>query len=544
MTNTLYPGTSLLQLLDALPLQEVGKYPRFLTQWTSQPAAFESWHPLHPAMPNVWEKALARRDKLPLAMSQRQTLSEVLRAQHQMMPEAEWDLTSLAAVHRLARENCYTITTGHQLILYTGPLYFLFKIASVIKACQDLKTQYPDKDFVPIYWMSTEDHDKEEIAAFQFLGRSFTWQTEQTGPVGAYHTEGIADLLAEFPQLPAIWTEVYATSPDLATATRRLVHQLFYGKGLVVIDPSDAQLKQFFVPTMVREVSTPWSLNALDNRTQMLEAAGFPAQIMGRPINLFYMHGGQRIRIVPHATGAETATPFKTWNLEDLVSEIKQYPDRFSPNVVLRPLYQEILLPNLAYFGGPAEIAYWMQLGEVFDQSGMTMPLLVPRHLGMLIPEKWLAKMEKLSLSWKDLAQDERSLKAQILARLDPADSPWPTWENAFQLLWDEMAQTLQQWDASLQGAVAATAAGQAKALEGLRKKSDKAREAKHEQTLQTALKIQQKLFPQGGLQERIEGGLGFFLDDDQWLDSLIRQIQPLDTRFHVWAVKNDTTTL
>jgi bacillithiol biosynthesis cysteine-adding enzyme BshC len=280
-------------------------------------------------------------------------------------------------INLLIEENTFTITTGHQLNIFTGPLYFIFKIVTAINLANELKAAYPEQNFVPVYWMATEDHDFAEINHTTVLGKKINWDLETTGPTGRINTESIFKTVKNYLSvlglsenseiLSDIIENAYLKNQKLADATRYLVNSLFEDYGLVIIDADDPQLKKQFAPYIERDIIGRNSSKAINESSAALKQIGFNTQVNSRDINFFYMVDGFRERIVVENGKYNVLNSGISFNEDELRKEIEQHPFRFSPNVVMRPLYQEVILPNLAYIGGGAEVTYWLQLKKSFD---------------------------------------------------------------------------------------------------------------------------------------------------------------------------------
>ncbi|MDX5436693.1 MAG: bacillithiol biosynthesis cysteine-adding enzyme BshC, partial [Pontibacter sp.] len=296
--------------------------------------------------------------------AQRQTLHQALQEQYTSIAEVNPKVQQ--HIELLLQTNTYTVTTGHQLNIFTGPLYFVYKIVTAIKTCRQLKEQYPDYNCVPVYWMATEDHDFAEINHFSLFGKKYTWETDQTGAVGRFSTESMAQLLAELPEAYPVFEEAYRNSKNLADATRAITHALFGEYGLVSIDGDDKLLKRAMIPVVEQELTDQLSNRLVEETSAQLEELGYKPQVYSREINLFYLTDTLRERIVQEGGKYKVLNTDLSYTLEELQQEAQEHPERFSPNVILRPLYEELILPNLAYIGGGAEVAYWFQLKELF----------------------------------------------------------------------------------------------------------------------------------------------------------------------------------
>ena len=265
-------------------------------------------------------------------------------------------------------ENTFTVTTGHQLNIYTGPLYVIYKLVSTINLARALQKAYPAQRFVPVYWMATEDHDFEEINHFFAFGTKYEWNTFQKGAVGRFS-------LSDFPRIPLrneIFDKAYSEGKNLSEAVKMYMHALFGAEGLVCLDADDVRLKSIFAPIMEADLKQQVHEPIVRATTEKLEALGYKTQVSARPVNLFELTENDRVRL---ETGDSVDTT------------------QASPNVILRPLYQEVILPNLAYIGGPAEVAYWLQLKGVFDTVNEVYPLIQVRSSLLFIDAITAKKM-------------------------------------------------------------------------------------------------------------------------------------------------------
>lgn len=344
-----------------------------------------------------------------LEVSKRKVLSQALKAQYEGVDISESVAENIAA---LESEKTFTVTTGHQLNLFTGPLYFIYKIVSTINLAKQLGEAYPQYRFVPVYWMASEDHDFEEINYFRYEGNKYRWNTHQKGAVGDFALDAsMEELLKEVSFVPDFFKEAYRKNTTLAGAVREYVNHLFGEKGLVIVDGHDQQLKELFVPIMKAELLEGKANDLVNAQTQKLEELGYKSQIFPREINFFYLDKGVRSRIVKNAGVYEVLDTEKTFTPEELTKLVAEEPTRFSPNVVLRPLYQECILPNVAYLGGPAEVAYWLQLKGVFDHYDIAYPMIMPRNFAMIKSVKAQRKASALALSDEQLFVDFEELK-------------------------------------------------------------------------------------------------------------------------------------
>lgn len=291
----------------------------------------------------------------------------------------------------LSKENTFTVTTGHQLSLGLGPLFLIYKALHVINLCEQLNQEQSDFHLVPIFWLASEDHDFEEIKATQFFHKDFTWDTNQTGPVGRFETSGLNEtyqaMLSLFQEDPRQeLTDLFHVGEGLyAEHYKVLLNKLFGSFGLIIVDGDNPKLKQMFIPLMQEELQHQFVFEHVNTTNQALLDAGQKVQAHVRPINLFYMTESKRSRIIPSTDGF--LIDDMDWEKNELIEELTQFPERFSPNVLFRPLYQECILPNICYVGGSGEMAYWAQLKAVFSAANLEYPLIQTRVSAMITPD-------------------------------------------------------------------------------------------------------------------------------------------------------------
>ncbi|MDN4166235.1 bacillithiol biosynthesis cysteine-adding enzyme BshC [Cytophagales bacterium LB-30] len=462
---------------------------------------------------------------------QRKTLVEALQTQYQALSTSAYVQHNIQS---LLQNKTYTITTGHQLNIFTGPLYFIYKIATAINAAKRLKEAYPAYHFVPVYWMASEDHDYEEIKYIYLHGQKITWETQQTGAVGRFSPEGLGDLARTIENCPAVFKEAFEQHTNLADATRHIVNALFGTEGLVVIDADHAQLKKEFSRIIADDIVNHKAEKLVQETTAQLEAIGGKGQIMARPINFFYLNQGLRERLVRDGNTYSALNTDLRWTQEELLKELENHPERFSPNVVMRPLLQEYILPNLAYIGGPAEVVYWLQLKGVFDYYQVPFPLLMPRNFALVIPNALVHKMQKAQLSLRDLFLSEQVLKDRIISEEAAHDYALSKEKQEFSHFFEQMSRKAEQVDKSLKAMVLAEGARMAKSLDYLEKKMKKAEESKHENRLLQIATLKNQLFPKGGLQERHTNFLEFYIGNPDFIQNILQAFDPFDYRFHV----------
>jgi bacillithiol biosynthesis cysteine-adding enzyme BshC len=443
----------------------------------------------------------------------------------------------------LAGKETYTITTGHQLNLFTGPLYFLYKIVSTINLSRQLKEAYPDKEFIPVYWMATEDHDFEEINYFNFRNKKIKWPRESAGPVGRLSTEGLDTVLSVFSKelgigknaewLKEIFEKAYLKHSNLADATRYLANELFGSEGLVILDADDAELKRHFAPHVKEELLKQTSHQKVAETSELLK--DYNIQVNPREINLFYIENNIRERIIlQDGTYYINNTDLK-FSEGEILALLGSNPEKFSPNVIMRPLYEEVILPNLCYIGGGGELAYWLELKSYFESANITFPILLLRNSVLLATQKQADKLDKLDLSWADAFSKQQDLLNRRVQSFSEFRLDFTDQKEFLKQQFESLNTIAAKTDASFTGAVKAQEIKQLKGLENLEKRLLKAEKRNHAEQLERIMQIQNELFPNQSLQERKANFSEFYLEfDGKLLAELFDKLKPLEHEFNI----------
>ena len=437
-------------------------------------------------------------------------------------------------IELLNNKNTFTITTGHQLNIFTGPLFFIYKIVAAINMAKMLKEKYPNYNFVPVYWMASEDHDFEEINNFKLFGKKHIWETEQKGPVGRFETKSMKPLLDEVMEKPDFFTRGYLACQNLAEATRFIVNQLFGDHGLVILDADDRGLKEEFRSIIKDDIFHNKAHELVQYATKQLEDQGYKSQIFPRPINFFYMDDGFRERIEEVDGKYMVRNTSLSFSREEIEALIDKHPEKFSPNVVLRPVYQEVILPNLAYIGGPAEVAYWLQLKDVFDQYEIPFPVLFPRLFAMVFPKAVIKKMSKLGLDEKKVFEDFSVLKEELLYRDTDPVHDLTSDLSEIEKVFESIKSKVGELDKSLEGFVMSEYKKTEKGVGNIQKRLKKAEEQKQEVGIKQLEGIMEKLFPNGNPQEREDNFLNFYVNNPNFIEDLIELLDPFELKYNI----------
>jgi len=453
-------------------------------------------------------------------------------------------------IELLNLEDTFTITTGHQLNLFTGPLYFIFKIVTTINLTRELAIQFPEKNFVPIYWMASEDHDFAEINHTYIHGKKIVWEQNAHGATGQIdlstieqtvkiYTGTLLGISEHAKELATLIIDAYTKHNNLADATRYLVHHLFRKQGLVILDANHPELKKEFGSIILRDIIEQNSFKAINQSNQKLNAIGIEAQVNPREINFFYLSDQLRERLIFKDHRYQVLNTTISFSEQELRTEIQNHPERFSPNVVMRPLYQECILPNIAYVGGGAEIAYWLQLKQNFNHYRIDFPILILRNSALIISKKLDAKLKKLDLGVSDIFSRLGSLQKEWILRHTThqlnLNSEW----QVFEAIFEKTKTWVSQIDTTLGPSTEAVKMRLHKTLQNLEKKLIKAEKRNHNDALLAIKNIKDELFPKGVLQERSENFGSFYAKyGEHFIDSLIDSLKPLDFKFTILREK------
>ena len=521
---------------DTVSYQSSGYFTPLIVDYLNQKTELKSLYHRFPTLENFGKQIIEKQGNF--CKDKRKVLVAALEKQN-----AKFNLTDATRknISTIIEENTFTVTTGHQLNLFTGPLYFLYKIISTLNLAKDLNEKYPPYHFVPIFWMASEDHDFEEICFFKHRGKKIRWNKESSGPVGRLSTDGLDTVLKVLKKelgsnhnastLCTLFENAYLKHDNLADATRFLANELFGRFGLVILDGDDSELKKEFSPFIKSELKFQNSHRLVKDTIEKMKP--YDIQVNPREINLFYLEDQVRERILfDHGV-------YKINNTNLILDEaammnlVDVSPEKFSPNVILRPLYQEVVLPNLCYIGGGGEIAYWHELKSMFDTAGITFPILLVRNSVVLCTDKQIKKMKALGLSWRELFQKQSVLVNQKVSEISEFPIDLTLQKEQLKNQFKQIHAIAQQTDQSFLGAVKAQEVKQINGLENLEKRLLKAQKRKHQDELNRIISLQNEFFPNGSLQERNDNFAEFFVEyGTGMIDLLVDNQKPLSNEF------------
>ena len=450
-------------------------------------------------------------------------------------------------IELLKQQNTFTVTTGHQLNLFTGPLYFLYKIISTINLAEELSEKFPEENFVPIYWMATEDHDFDEINYFNFDGKKVSWNRKDGGAVGRFSTEGLEDVFEVFSNhlgnsknadyLKNLFSQGYLKHNNLADATRFIANELFKEYGLVIVDGDDKNLKQLFTPFVKDELENETSFKEVSKTIEELEKI-YPIQVNPREINLFYLGDDFRERIVFEDNLYKVNNTEITFTKAEILKEVDENPLAFSPNVIMRPLFQEVILPNLCYIGGGGEMAYWLELKDYFDKVDVPFPILLLRNSVQIISEKQAGKLEKLTISNEEIFLNQFELLSQKVIANSDLEISFKDKKHFLQQQFMELKEVAEKTDVTFINAVNAQERKQIKGLENLEKRLLKAEKKRQKDLVDRITIIQNELLPNESLEERQRNFSEFYLAYGKtFIINLKEALKPLELEFTILEI-------
>ncbi len=523
-----------------IPYKKTGYFSKMMLDYIAQEKSVAPFYNRFPSLENFTEQ-LKEKSEFYTPKS-REVLVGAIKNQYQNIEKSTLTTTH---IDLLSKSNTYTITTGHQLNLFSGPLYFLYKIISVINLCKDLKKKHPQHNFVPVYWMASEDHDFEEIQYFNFKNTKLTWNRTGGGAVGRLSTEGLEDVFAEFSsllnsgknaeQLRSLFKKSYLEHNNLTEASRFLVNELFGDYGLIIVDGDDKELKSLFKSYALRELKEEITFSRVTETNKKIEASGYKVQVNPREINLFYIADGIRERIIKQgSTYKINNTDLVFENAEALFANSDTL-EFVSGNALLRPLYQEVILPNLCYVGGGGELAYWMQLKSTFTTFKVPFPILLLRNSALLISEKQQQKLKKLDASVEDLFLSPHEFIKKKVLQKSTIQFSFSEKKQILESNFKELEKIALQTDPSFIGAVKAQKVKQLKGLDNLEKRLLKAETKKMETWVTSLKKIQKELFPDQTLEERKRNFSEYYQKyGNDLIGKLQKSLNPLELSFSV----------
>ncbi|HUP14299.1 MAG TPA: bacillithiol biosynthesis cysteine-adding enzyme BshC [Niastella sp.] len=496
-----------------LSFEQTGYFSKIIIDYLNQSPEIRPFYK-HPVSPEGIAAAMQARQS---AQPDRNLLVKELQEQYKGI---ETSALVQQNIQQLLQPNTFTITTAHQPAIFTGHLYFIYKIVHVIKLADRLKKEHPGHYFVPVFWMGSEDADLDELGHVYLSNEKLVWDTKQTGAVGRMNTKGLDKLIHRIEgelsvqpfgkDLMQLLRDCYLQSTDIQTATFKLINALFAEYGLVVIMPDNANLKMVMEPVFREDLLQQTPAGVVEKTIEQLSKQ-YKAQAHPRPVNLFYLKDNIRELIELKGEKYEVRHTNISFTKEEILAELANHPERFSPNVILRGLYQETVLPNIAFIGGGGETAYWLELKDLFNHYKVPFPVLVVRNSFLIIEKKWQEKIAKIGLQPKDLFQPEQELLTMLVSRQKNGELKLKNELDAAIRMYDLLKDKAANIDRSLLQHVEALQAKTIKPIQELEKKMLRAEKKKYETEQRQIQTVRSALFPKNGLQERVDNFMPWY---------------------------------
>jgi len=537
----------------SIPYSATGVFSTLVNDYISGNGTARDYVPYTPNLEGI-KKAIQERK---FSAIQRQTLVSVLENQYQVLGTIKEEKNTAAFekvqanIGLLKNDNCFAVTTAHQPNLFTGPLYFFYKIIHVIKLAAELKAQFPENDFVPVYYMGSEDADLAEVGSYCIDGAKHQWKTKQTGAIGRMlvddhllqllqNLEGYWTVKPDGKEALAIIKAAYKKGNTINEATLQMVHLFFGQYGLVVVQPDDAKLKSLFVEVMQKELTTNFSHTAIQPTLKSL-SADYHVQSEGRDINLFYLKDEYRNRIQKTGELFSVVDTNIQFTQAEIIQELQAHPDWFSPNVILRGAYQETIIPSVVFVGGGGELAYWMELKNVFEQSGVNYPVIILRNSFLFINDKQAKQWASLGFNSESLFNSIPDLELAFVKKQSVENLVLTEHIASLTDLYKVIQQDVIKIDSSLGDHALNLSVQAQKKLALLEKKMIRAEKRKQHTSLARIHSIKSELFPDNNLQERVENFSNWVGDFGwSWVEAILNNSNSVDASFTIIHVSKD----
>lgn len=508
-----------------LPYKQTGFFSKIVTDYLDQSPLLRAFYEHDVSLEGI-EAAIENRKQFP---TDRKLLQAELRRQYEGIT-ASAKITS--NIEKLGNQNTFTICTAHQPNIFTGTLYFVYKILHAIKLADQLNQQFPKDHFVPVFYMGCEDADLDELGHIHLDGKKFIWETKQTGAVGRMNTKGLEKIIHEIDgqlsvlphgkELVELIKRCYLESDTIQQATFKLVNELFADFGLIVLIPDNPNFKRVMSRVFSDDLVEQVPSGLVEESVSALDKAGFKVQAQPRDVNLFYLKDNLRERFIKNGTGYKVHDTQLRFSTEELHRTLEQQPEVFSPNVILRGLFQETILPDVAFIGGGGELAYWLELKKLFNHYNVPFPVLVLRNSFLIIEKKWKDRMEKMGLDVNDIFLSEQELLNKLVKRDSENQLDISAQLQQAKDLYAELKNISSKIDVTLAEHVAALEVAALKKLQSLEKKLLRAERKKFEGHQRQIAALKDALFPKNSLQERVENFMPYYA---QWGKEFFRII-------------------
>jgi len=529
------------QPVSNIPYGETGYFNQLVVDFLAEHPHIRPYYKYSPVKPPFDEVIKAKKAH----PHHRETLVAALEQQYKGLETTELVKANISS---LADLNTFTVCTAHQPNIFTGYLYFAYKILQTIKLASQLKDQYPQYNFVPVYYMGSEDADLEELGHVYIDGKNIIWHTSQQGAVGRMQPEGFDELIGQIKDtlgygehaedLVNLLRKAYLEHENIQDATLYLVNELFGRYGLVTLVPDSPVLKKLFIPVMRDELLHQHSYKIVNNTIESL-SQHYKVQASPREINLFYLTETGRERIVRIGDTWKVLHMPLEFTAATLEQELTNHPEKFSPNVILRGLFQETILPNIAFIGGGGEIAYWIELQQLFTHYKVPFPVLMLRNSFLMVDPVSQQRLHKLGLDIKDLFGDVEALINNFVQKHTNASLVLKDEYAAIEKLFDDLLTKAGHIDVTLEATVGSERNKAVKSIGKLEHKFLKAEKKKFAWQTEQIRTIKNKLFPANSLQERKENFMPWYIHQGPaFFDNILAHLDPLSDKFGIIYTK------
>lgn len=526
----------------AVPYQQTGYFSKIITDYLDGKEFLRTFY-AHPVSFEGIEASIRDRENYP---TNRTLLVQALIDQYAALPVGEAVMKNL---ERLSDKNTFTITTAHQPAIFTGNLYFIYKILHVIKMAATFSEHFPGKHFVPVFFMGSEDADLEELGNIYLNNEKISWNTDQSGAVGRMNTTGLENVIhriegefagyAHGPELIGLLKDCYMGSENIQQATFKLLHQLFGSYGLVVLIPDNRLLKASMRGIFRDDLTSHIPYNIISQQIGFLSKK-YTAQANPREINLFYFKENIRERLEWKEGRFIVLNTGIHFTPQEMEKELADFPERFSPNVILRGLYQEMILPNIAFVGGGGETAYWLEFLPLFNHYRVPFPVLVLRNSFLLVKKSHRSKIDKAGISLTEVFNPEESLMESFVRRNSSRQLNLDKQIEVLRVFYEQIKDISRSVDKTLEQHVDKLSTQSLQKLEELEKKLLRAEKKNHEEVRRKIREIREVLFPLENLQERIDNFIPWYATYGKvFIEMLCRYSLVLEQQFVILEENN-----
>ncbi|MAT58990.1 MAG: bacillithiol biosynthesis cysteine-adding enzyme BshC [Ignavibacteriae bacterium] len=429
-------------------------------------------------------------------------------------------------IELLGKDKTVAVVTGQQLGILGGPLYTFYKTITAIKLASSLKEKYDDYNFVPVFWLEGDDHDFEEVTELNLINQKnelqkFIYNDNKPedfnrGNIGRLaFNEGIENFIQEVKSelretefsknVFELFEDSYKSGNTFKKAFSDLIFNLFDEEGLIIFDPQQNEIKNLLKPIFKKELSNfEVHANEVVKISADLEEV-YHSQVKVKPINLFYSENNGRYSIEPEDDLFRLKGKRQKFTLIELLDEIENYPDKFSANVLLRPITQDYLLPTGFYVAGPSEISYFAQVMPLYNKFGISEPVIYPRSSVTILEKNIKGVLEKYELNIEDIFVEEKLLNNRVLNQVADIriDDLLHEYEHQIAKAMDNIKEKLFGIDPTLKDLSDKTYQKIKQGLDTLKSKAENAQERKHDVALRQIKKASISLYPNNNLQER-----------------------------------------